>query len=145
MSTPPKNRKRDALTTGVQDRIVLLIQGWKPEWGDFNASALERKVACCLGISCTRQGLLKKDAIKAAFDERMKLGANTPKEKSADVVVLQQRIERLEKELAGKQEKIDELQEVVTRYRYNAKLMGLSAERLEAPIAPLVGSNRKSG
>ena len=33
MSATDKGRKRDALTTGVQDRVVLLIDGWKHiEW-----------------------------------------------------------------------------------------------------------------
>lgn len=145
MSTPPKNRKRDALTQGIQDRIVLLIQGWKPEWGDFNASALERKVTCCLGIACTRQGLLKKEGIKAAFEERIKLGTKRPKEKSADVVLLQQRIKRLEDRLAEAEKKSEALTEVVTRFRHNARLMGLAAERLEAPIAPLTEGSIRQG
>lgn len=144
MSMPPKNRKRDALTTSVQDRIVLLIQGWKPEWGDFSASALERKVTRCLGISCTRQGLLKKEAIKAAFDERLKLGTKKAKVKSADVVVLQQRIDRLEEKLAQKVEENERLQELIIRHRHNAKLIGIPAERLEAPIAPLVSGISRS-
>lgn len=39
---------------------------------------------------------------------------------------------------------VDNLQEVVTRFRYNAKLMGIPVERLEAPIAPLVGRTQDS-
>ncbi len=137
MSTTGKGRKRDALTTGVQDRIVLLIEGWKPEWGAFSASALERKVTYCLGIKCTRQGLLKKETIKAAFDSRMGLAGKPAKQRSADEVVLQQRIDRLEQLLADKTRQVDQLQELLIRFRYNAKLMGLPVEQLEAPVAPL--------
>ena len=83
MSATGKGRKRDALTQGVQDRVVLLIDEWKEEWGAFSASALERKVASCLGIRCTRQGLLKKDAIKTAFDRRKAKAGKPAKSKSA--------------------------------------------------------------
>jgi hypothetical protein len=139
MSTDGKGRTRDALTTGIQDQIVDLIKGWKPDWEDFSASALERKVTCCLGINCTRQGLLKKDAIRAAFNERIALKTKKPaKQKSADVVVLQQRITRLENQLAERGREVVALQEMVVRYRHNAKYLGLPAERLEAPIAPRV-------
>lgn len=145
MSTKPPGRKRDALTQGVQDQIVALIERWKPDWGDLNASALERKVAGCLKISCTRQGLLKKDAIREAFEKRsqeLKSG-KAPKEKGADVVVLQRRIDSLEKELEARTKKVDELQEVVVRFRHHAKAMGIPPERFEAPIAPLVGGQAK--
>ena len=144
MIDKPKQRKRDALTQSVQDKVVLLIQGWKPEWGQFNGSALERKVSCCLGITCTRQGLLKKQSIKDAFDERIKLGDKQPRQKSPETVVLQQRIDHLEKLLEEKTGQVDHLQEVITRFRYNAKLMGIPVERLETPIAPLVGRTRGS-
>ena len=144
MTERPKQRKRDAITTSVEDKVVLILEGWKPEWGRLSQSALERKVTNCLGIACTRQGLLKRDRIKTAFDERIKLGDRQPKPKSAEVVVLQQRIDRLEKLLREKTDQVDNLHEVVTRFRYNAKLMGLPVERLEAPIAPLVGRGGKT-
>ncbi len=139
-----KGRRRDALTTGVQDRIVLLIDGWKEEWGVFNASALERKVASCLGIRCTRQGLLKKEAIRTAFDHRKAMADKPAKVKSADAVVLEQRINRLEQLLADKTAQVEQLQELLIRFRYNAKLMGLPADRLERPIAPLTSHTENS-
>lgn len=142
MSTKTPGRKRDALTQGVQDQVILLIERWKPDWGDLNATNLERKVSGCLKITCTRQGLLKKGAIKAAFDKQLSIlnsGAKPPITKSADIVVLQQRIDRIEKENAEKTAKIDELQEVIVRFRANAKSMGIPTERFEAPIAPLIG------
>jgi len=144
MSTGNKGRKRHALTTSVQDQVVLLIDGWKLEWGAFSASALERKVTCCLGIKCTRQGLLKKEAIKAAFDRRIALAEKPANTKSADAVVLQQRVDRLEQLLAKKSAQVDQLQELLIRFRYNAKLMGLPAERLEIPIAPLTSPTQSS-
>lgn len=144
MSATDKGRKRDALTTGVQDRVVLLIDGWKEEWGTFNASALERKVASCLGIRCTRQGLLKKEAIRAAFDRRKATADKPVKNKSAEAVVLEQRINRLERLLADKTAQVDHLQELLIRFRYNAKLMGLPADRLERPIAPLTSRTENS-
>lgn len=139
MSTKIPGRKREALTQGVQDQIVLLIERWKPDWGDLNGSTLERKVSGCLKITCTRQGLLQKTAIKDAFEKQQSVlrGGKPEKTKSADVVVLQQRIDRLEKEGREKTAKIDELQEVVVRFRANAKAMGIPTERFEAPIAPL--------
>lgn len=146
MSKKPTNRTRDLLTDAVQDQIVLLIQRWKADWGVFNASALERKVNTCLGIRCTRQGMMKKDRIKEAFDERLKAkDRQQPKEKSADVIVLETRIGQLEKEVAAKDAKINELQEVVIRFRANAKAIGIPADRLEAPIAPLTaGIDRRA-
>lgn len=144
MTEKPRQRKRDAITTSIEDKVVLILEGWKPEWGRLSASALERKVTNCLGIACTRQGLLKRDRIKTAFDERMKLGEKQPKPKSAEATVLQQRIDRLEKLLQEKTDQVDNLHEVVTRFRYNAKLMGIPVERLEAPIAPLVGRGGKT-
>lgn len=144
MSATDKGRKRDALTTGVQDRVVLLIDGWKEEWGTFNASALERKVASCLGIRCTRQGLLKKEAIRAAFERRKATADRPVKHKSAKAVVLEQRIQRLEQLLAAKTTQVDQLQELLIRFRYNAKLMGLPADRLERPIAPLKSRTENS-
>ncbi len=139
MTDTPKQRRRVALTTSVQDKIVLLIEGWKPEWGKFSGSALERKVASCLGIPCTRQGLLKKDRIKDAFDERMKLKGKQPKAKSAEVTVIEQRNERLKSQLDERDTQVEHLQELVTRFRFNAKNMGIPVERLEQPIAPLTG------
>lgn len=143
MTEKPKQRKRDAITTSVEDKVVLILEGWKQDWGKLSASALERKVASCLGIACTRQGLLKNKRIKAAFDERMKLGEKQPQPKSAEATVLQQRIDRLERQLEEKSGQVDNLHEVVTRFRYNAKLMGIPVERLGAPIAPLVGQSGK--
>jgi hypothetical protein len=119
---------------------VLLINGWKEdEWGPLNGSALERKVTCCIGIRCTRQGLLKKKAIKDAFDRRIALAGKPAKAQSADAVVFEQRIDRLEQRLAEKTAQVEQLQELVILFRYNAKLLGLPAERLERPIAPLTG------
>ncbi len=144
MSANGKGRKRDALTQGVQDRVVLLIDEWKEEWGAFSASALERKVASCLGIRCTRQGLLKKDAIKTAFDRRKAKAGKPAKSKSAEAVVLEQRIKRLEQLLADKTAQVEQLQEMVIRFRHNAKLMGFPADRLERPIAPLISHTENS-
>lgn len=140
MTDKPKQRRRIALTTGLQDRIVLLIEGWKPEWELFSGSALERKVASCLGIPCTRQGLLKKKRIKAAFDERMKLKGKEPKAKSAEVTVLERSNKRLAAELAESKAQVEHLQELVTRFRFNARNMGIPVDRLEQPIAPLTGT-----
>ncbi|MFI8666326.1 hypothetical protein ACIGGE_07820 [Qipengyuania sp. NPDC077410] len=144
MSATGKGRKRDALTQGVQDRVVLLIEEWKEEWGAFSASALERKVASCLGIRCTRQGLLKKDAIKTAFDRRKAKAGKPANSKSAEAVVLEQRIKRLEQLLAEKTAQVEQLQEMVIRFRHNAKLMGFPADRLERPIAPLISHTENS-
>lgn len=138
-------RSRDALTTGVQDRIVLMIQGWKIDWGEFNASALERKVSSCLQITCTRQGLMKKEAIKQAFDARMNLvGKAPPRTKPADEIVLRQRIDRVEGDLAKAKTKIEQLEELVARQRFNAKMVGIPTGRLEQPIAPLAGQDGKT-
>lgn len=146
MSKPPKNRSRDALTEGVQDRIVLLIQRWKADYGKFSASALERKVNASLGIKCTRQGLMKKDRIRAAFDERMRVQeGKQPTAKSGDVIMLEQRIERLERDVAERDTKIAELQEIVVRFRANAKAIGIAAQRLEAPLSPLIGGQLNAG
>ena len=144
MSATGKGRKRDALTQGVQDRVVLLIDEWKEEWGAFSASALERKVANSLGIRCTRQGLMKKEAIRTAFDRRKAMAGKPTKTKSADAVVLEQRIKRLEQLLADKTDQVDQLQELVIRFRHNAKLMGFPADRLEKPIAPLTSNTENS-
>jgi hypothetical protein len=144
MSKPPTNRKREALTDAVQDRIILLIQRWKDDWGALNASSLERKVNTCLGIKCTRQGLMKKPRIEEAFNERLKIkGGKQPQSKSAEVILLEQRIRALESDVETRDAKIIELQEIVVRYRANAKAMGIQAGRLEAPIAPLVGGQAK--
>ena len=76
---------------------------------------------------------------------RRKAMAGKPtKTKSADAVVLEQRIKRLEQLLADKTDQVDQLQELVIRFRHNAKLMGFPADRLEKPIAPLTSNTENS-
>lgn len=141
MSALGKGRKRDALTSGVQDRVVLLIEEWKDEWGTFSATALERKVAEHLGIRCTRQGLLKKETIKTAFDRRKTMAGKKIRTRSAEAMVLEQRIGRLERLLAEKTAQVERFQELLIRIRYNSKAIGISNDRLEAPIPPLTVKN----
>lgn len=134
-------RKREALTPAVVERIVLLIDRWKPDWGPISASALERKVKAQLKTSCTRQGMLKKDLIADALNRRLdeaRSGKPLRKLVPGDVALLQQRIAALEKRNEEKEIELERHRELIARFRHNARNLGILIDRLEQPLVPLV-------
>ncbi|MCL6250392.1 hypothetical protein M3P36_04925 [Altererythrobacter sp. KTW20L] len=143
-----KGRKRERITSAREKDIIQIIRDWNAETHKLTAVALERAVASQLGFTVSRQGMMKRDHIKTAFDARVLeigLGQAKPKTKEPLEDMFERRIKALKEEVAEKDRAIEGFKETFVRYRYNAMRMGFKREALEAPIPPRPTSEGSRG
>lgn len=143
-----KGRKREPITPAREAEIIHLIEAWDATANPFNREALTRAVECRLGFTVTRQGLMKRDAIRNAFEDRQKeilLGQPLKPAKDPLEDRYERRVKQLIDEFDQAKATIENFKELFARYRYNANQHGLSRERLEAPIPPRATSEGARG
>jgi len=137
--TKEEGRRRERITPAREKDIIRIITDWDAEFHKLTAVALERTVAAQLGFTVSRQGMMKRDPIKKAFETRViEIGAGQAKPKVKEPLedVYERRIQELKVEIAEKDRTIEAFKETFVRYRYNANRMGFKREALEAPIPP---------
>lgn len=130
-----RGRDRDRITPAMEDRILGILREWK---GPLTGDAFAARVSDTLRIKCTRQGLLKRETIRTAFDEKRKeLEGGSPKPKRpAEIDLLLERVKAKEAIIAAKDEQIRLLKQTIVRHHYNARDRGISETDLEKPIPP---------
>lgn len=134
-----KSRRREYITDAREAQIIILIDEWDEKIGPLSQEALVRRIKCKMDLTFSRQGLMKRTAIKAAFVRREKEinGSHKPRvEKEPLIVKLDRQIESLRQEVSDRDKIISNYEELFITYRYNARQLGIPRERLEAPIPP---------
>lgn len=132
-------RSRDRITPAMEDRAVALARDWPNAWGDMTATAFAKRVGETLNIRCTRQGLLKRRAIAAAFDASVSAkAAGKPRLKRPnETEALLARVRAKDEIIAAKEEEIRLLKQEIVRHHYNARSQGLSEADLDVPMPPM--------
>lgn len=85
----------------------------------------------------TRQGMMKRDAIKTAFERRLKeIAGDRPPRAEAEplVVVLGRQVEDLKEQVASRDKQINAFKQLFVTYRYNAQQLGITPEQLDQLI-----------
>ena len=137
--TKEKGRKREPITESREQEIIELIRRWDATRKKLTREGLTEMVGRCLGFTVTRQGLMKRDKIRKAYEEREReilegQAISNPKEPLEEMY--QRRLKAKDEELAQAKKKIAAFEELFVRYRYNAIQMGVDPTRLEAPVVP---------
>lgn len=143
--TQERGRGREPITDSRELEIIALIDAWDPNKGPLNREALVRRIKCKMGLTFTRQGLMKREPILLAFQRREKEITGTLKpraEKEPLTVVLERRNEELQAKVNEQAKVIAGYKEMFLTYRHNARQHGITREQLEAPIPP---RNRPEG
>ena len=124
--------------TELRERLVIdMIINWDPTKKPLTREALTRRVNCSLGFSVTRQGLMKRDAIRDAYNLREKeITGDKPAraDKEPFMGMLERQIENLKREATSKDKEITGYKELFVRIRHNARQMGIAMSALEAPV-----------
>lgn len=142
MTRHQKRRLRRSITSTDEKRILTIIATW-PADSPLCWSALLDVIERDLAHRWTRQGLAKRDAVKAAFQKRTQanrapsVSKPTATVHTVEEAVRIQSIERLQRELHEAKEKIERLQEKFIVYQYNAMMHGISVEQLGAEMPPI--------
>lgn len=134
-----KGRKREPITPTRERDILEIIHNWDAIKTKLTREALVKRVTCQLGFVVTRQGLMKRDPIRKAYEEREREileGQAISKPKEPLEEMYQRRLKAKDEELERAKKKIASFEELFIRYRYNANLIGVDPARLEAPIPP---------
>lgn len=137
--TKSKGRKRESITDAVEMNVIAIIDGWDPSESPLTQSGLERRVKDELNMTLTRQGLMKRDNIRLAFEARDKEinGEAKPKAENEPLtVILERRVAEIAADMRKKDEAIANYKVMFATYRYNARQLGITREQLEAPIPP---------
>lgn len=129
------------------DAITGILEGWQ---GKLTWAALVGRVAAVLGRIYTRQGLERHEHIKRAFQvrkarlraakdaasarRRTVMAGDLPPELAAE----RQRRQALEERVAVLERTINAYDERFAVWLYNSRLAGLTQERLNAPLPPLL-------
>lgn len=135
--TEQKGRKREPITDAREAAIIALIDDWNPAKAALTREGLVKRIQCKLGLTFTRQGLMKRDAIRLAFERREKEidgGAKPRAEKEPLEIVLERRIEELKATVEKQDATIKSYEALFLTYRYNARQHGITTAQLEAPI-----------
>ena len=137
--TKEKGRKREPITETRERDIIEIIRNWDATKTKLTREGLVNRVTCQLGFTVTRQGLMKREAIRKAYEEREReihegQAISNPKEPLEEMY--QRRLKAKDEELAQAKKKIAAFEELFVRYRYNAIQMGIDPARLEAPVLP---------
>ena len=137
--TKEKGRKREPITESREQDIIDLIRRWDATRKKLTREGLTEMVGRCLGFTVTRQGLMKRDKIRKAYEEREReilegQAISNPKEPLEEMY--QRRLKAKDEELEQAKKKIAGFEELFVRYRYNAIQIGIDPARLEAPIPP---------
>lgn len=125
------------LTRKDEERIIRLIENWsepKLTWPLLVEACKEK-----LGISRTRQSLMKLPAVDLAMKNR-KAALKAPKEKPGWVNDIQKANERIEELTATNQKLMGALRDMHARFliwQANADMHGLSQSMLDQPVSQL--------
>lgn len=134
-----QSKKRTPITDMIEAGIIALINDWDNSRKALTQESLVCGVKCKMGYEFTRQGLMKREPIRLAFQKRVnELHGNTraPANKEALVDILERRIGEMTLELAEKDKLLSEYKELFALYRFNAHRLGIATSEFEAPIAP---------
>lgn len=134
-----KSRRREHITEAREAQIIILIDEWDNEKTPLSQEALVRRIKCKMGLCFSRQGLMKRTAIKDAFlrrEKEIKGSRGTKVEKEPIIEKLDRQIENLKRDVAERDKIINNYEEMFVTYRYNARQLGIPREQLEAPIPP---------
>lgn len=137
--TKEKGRKREPITESREQDIIDLIRRWDAIKAKLTREGLVKQVTDQLGFTVTRQGLMKRDKIRKAYEEREReilegQAISNPKEPLEEMY--QRRLKAKDEELAQAKKKIAGFEDLFVRYRYNAIQIGVDPARLEAPVVP---------
>ena len=137
--TKEKGRKRESISDTRERDIIEIIRRWDATKTKLTREGLVKRVSCQLGFVVTRQGLMKRDPIRKAYEEREReilegQAISDPKEPLEEIY--QRRLKAKDEELEKAKKKIAAFEELFVRYRYNAIQIGIDPARLEAPVLP---------
>jgi hypothetical protein len=129
--------RREQITESRERAAIDLIDNWDPAKARLSRQALARAVQERLGFKVTRQGLMKRAKIREAYSRREKdlqTGRTSRAQREPLAAILERRIAELEDLVRDKEVTISSYKELFVTYRYNARQLGISAEKLEAQI-----------
>lgn len=134
-----QGKKRTPITDVIEAGIIALINDWDPGRKPLTQESLVCGVKCRMGYDFTRQGLMKREPIRLAFQKRVDeiqggTKSSAPKEPLVDI--LERRISDMTLELAEKDRILAEYKELFVLHLYNAHLLGITQAQLEAPARP---------
>lgn len=132
-----KGRKRETITDTRERDIIEIIRSWDATKTKLTREGLVKRVTCQFGFVVTRQGLMKRDAIRKAYEERDReilegQALSNPKEPLEEM--FQRRLKAKDEELEKAKKTIIAFEELFVRYRYNATRIGIDPAKLEVPI-----------
>lgn len=134
-----KQRQREPITETRETQIIVLIDEWNPDKAPLTQQALVRRIHCKMGLTFTRQGLMKREPIRLAFVRRVEeiSGPAKPRmDKEPLTVTLERRLEALQTKYDEQFKIVEGYKELFLTYRYNARQLGIAREKLEVPIPP---------
>jgi hypothetical protein len=134
-----QGKKRTPITDIIEAGIIALINDWDPERKPLTQESLVCGVKCRMGYEFSRQGLMKREPIRLAFQKRVdEIHGNTRSSATKEplVDILERRISEMIRELAEKDRIISDYKEMFALHRYNARQLGISEAQLQAPISP---------
>lgn len=143
----PSTRARSRLAREDIDAVTGILEGWQ---GKLTWEALVDRVAAVLGRTYTRQGLERHEQIKRAFQIRKArlraagdaASARRRKDTGGDLppelVAERQRRQALEERVARLERTISAYDERFAVWLHNSRLAGLTQERLNAPLPPVL-------
>ena len=125
----PVTKFTPEIQTKVADRVRELAPGNKVTWSEIKA------IAGRLGVDVTRQWLCKSEVIAAAYKDAVSVRreARTEGQSSAETTIAS----KLRAEIRLQRETITASEKRLIRYLYNARLLGITIEQLEAPVSYL--------
>lgn len=134
-----QGKKRTPITDLIEAGIIALINDWDPGRKPLTQESLVCGVKCRMGYDFTRQGLMKREPIRLAFQKRVdeiqgSTKSSAPKEPLVDI--LERRISEMTLELEEKEKILADYKELFAIYRYNARRLGITEAQLQAPISP---------
>ena len=130
-------RRREQITQCRELEIIEVIDNWSLSNGKLSREALARTVCNGLNFQITRQGLMKREAIRKAYlrkELELSAGCAPRSDKEPLTVMLERRIEELLSLVADRDGDLARYKALFVTYHYNARHLGISTERLEQPI-----------
>ena len=137
MSPNSKNSRSKNLTDELIEVIVKILDGWS---GKLTWNKLLDEVEFRTKNRYTRQTLSKHQRIKDAYDltkDRVSTTSEEHSNMSAEVILLIQKVKRLEAENDRLHFENEALLAQFARWAYNAHSKGVTKEMLDKPLMPV--------
>jgi hypothetical protein len=136
LRTPSRSRKASR-RVAITDRHVVTICTFIEEWsGPITWEEIIDEAECICGHRWTRQGIERRDEIKAAYLAKREA---KPRQSPIDpaVALLTAKLERQEQEVSRLERLVASYKDLFIRYQANAHARGIAPAELEMPLPPI--------